>query len=82
MPGTAEQRVEEALSQLVERLQPTIEGEDEEAGNERYFRAFDTAQELIQNVSPPAIVADENHVAELIKRRCGSSRDDPVCERR
>ena len=73
MPSSAQQRIEDALSQLVERLQPTFEGEDEGLADERYFKAFDTAKELIEKVDAPTVAADENHVADLIKRRCTCS---------
>lgn len=69
MPGSTQQRIEDALSQLVERLQPLVEGEDEAAADERYFNAYDTAKDLIDNVDAPAVAPDENHVAEIIKRR-------------
>ena len=71
MPGsTPEERIEDALSQLVERLQPSIEGEDDAAADERYFRAFDIANGIIQNVPAPAVQANENHLADVITQRC------------
>ena len=76
MPGTTSERIEDALSQLVERLQPVVESEEEAVSDERYFRAFDTAKELVQNVGLPAVVHDETHIADLIKRRCALCLND------
>ncbi|KAL9054851.1 MAG: hypothetical protein Q9162_003883 [Coniocarpon cinnabarinum] len=77
MPETPEERIESALSQLVERLQPSTEHEDEVASDERYFRAFDAAKEIIQSVEAPAIAHDENHIADLIRRRLVQENDLP-----
>lgn len=69
MSRSAQQRVEDALSQLVERLVPTVDGEDETAADDRFYQAFDFAKETIGQADPPDVVPDQNHVADLIRRK-------------
>ena len=69
MPTSTQERIEDALQQLVERLVPVNEGESDEAADERYYKAFDSAKSIIENVAPPVIERDEHHVAELVRRR-------------
>ena len=69
MPGATSSRIEDALSQLVEHLQPTAAADNDEEADQRYFRAFDTAKYILENAEQPAIVPDENHAADAIRRR-------------
>lgn len=69
MSKSQAERIDEALPKLVPHLLPVIEGEDEAAAYERYVKALKNAKELIQKVDAPAVVPDENHVADLIKRK-------------
>ncbi len=47
MSKTREQRVEEALSQLVERTLPFNQNEDEAAADERYDNALDVVKDIL-----------------------------------
>lgn len=47
MSRTQADRIDDALSQLVERLLPQIVGEDDAEGDERYFAALEVARETI-----------------------------------
>jgi len=67
MSRTPQQRIDDALSQLVERILPPVEGEDETAADERYFKALDLTKDSIDNFNAPPVVHDEAHVAELIR---------------
>lgn len=73
MSRTSQQRIDDAVSQLVERLLPTFEGEEDAAADERYFKALDNTKDVIDNTNAPEVVHDEGHIAELIRRRCRSS---------
>lgn len=48
MSKTREQRVEDALSQLVERIVPAYLDEDDEAAGERIRNALDFARGVIE----------------------------------
>lgn len=65
---TSQQRIDEALGQLVERLLPTFDGEEEAAADERYFKALNYTKDTIDKTDAPAVVQDEGHVADLIQR--------------
>lgn len=70
MSRTPQQRVEDALSQLVTSLVPALEGEDETLADDRFYESFDRARDLLDTTAAPAIAHDENHVSDIIKSRC------------
>lgn len=63
------ERVEHALNELLARTVPDDPNEDEETANERFEAAFNFAIEELTNAGPLPVVADINHVADLIDRR-------------
>ncbi|KYG43565.1 hypothetical protein M433DRAFT_156562 [Acidomyces richmondensis BFW] len=69
MTSTREERVENALQQLLERLVPQYPGEDEAAADQRWDEANEVARKLIEREREPRVAEDVNHAAELIKRR-------------
>lgn len=53
MSKTREQRVEEALAQLVEHTLPTnLNDEPEDVADQQYYAALDSARELIDRCAP------------------------------
>lgn len=68
--SSRDHRIQDALSQLVERLLPLDEDEDESAADERYNRALEVAQNTLEDANAPSVVADEGHIADLIRRQC------------
>ncbi|KAK4941494.1 Microtubule-nucleating Tub4p (gamma-tubulin) complex component, partial [Elasticomyces elasticus] len=68
MSTSREQRVDDALSQLVERLVPLEADEDEAAADRRYDEALEFARAGMDS-TPALPAADVNHVSDLVKRR-------------
>ena len=65
------ERVEHALNELLVRVVPEDPNEDEEQADERYQAAYDHAfQELSTADEELPVVADINHIASQIDRRC------------
>jgi len=69
MTSTREERVENALQQLLERLVPQHPGEDETTADQRWDEANEVARDLIEREPEPRVAEDVNHAADLIKRR-------------
>ena len=66
------ERVEHALNELLVRIVPEDPDEDEDQANERYDAAYDHAYRELSTAGDLPIVADINHVASQIDRRCKS----------
>jgi len=64
------ERVEHALDELLARIVPEDVNEDEDIANERFNAAFNFAIDELSSAGPLPVVADINHVASLIDRRC------------
>jgi hypothetical protein len=64
------ERVEHALNELLVRIVPEEPDEDEEVANERYDAAYDHAYRELSDAGDLRVVADINHVASQIDRRC------------
>ncbi|KAF2665326.1 hypothetical protein BT63DRAFT_405294 [Microthyrium microscopicum] len=62
-------RINIALSQLVENTVPVYAEDDEEAVEERLDEAYAHAYELIENAGDPAVTADVHHAADLIRAK-------------
>jgi gamma-tubulin complex component 3 len=69
MASTKEERVENALQQLLERLVPQYPDEAEETADQRWDEANEIARDLIEREPEPSVAEDVNHAADLIKRR-------------
>ncbi|KAF2139298.1 uncharacterized protein K452DRAFT_289851 [Aplosporella prunicola CBS 121167] len=69
MPQTTEERVEHALSKLLEHLLPTYPDEDDAVADERFDDAFNYALDAIGSAGEPAVASDVNHAADLIKKK-------------
>lgn len=70
MSISREQRVENALRSLLERLVPQEPNEDEATADQRWDEANEVAQTYIDHgASEPNVVEDVNHAADLIKRK-------------
>ena len=69
MSTTREERVENALQQLLERLVPQYPDEDEAQADQRWDDANDVARNLLTEQQEPSVAEDVNHAADLIKRR-------------
>lgn len=68
MSRTREERVNDALSQLVDRALPQTE--DDPASDDRFYRVLDRVRDIVDNsTNVPAVSADVNHVGDLIKRK-------------
>ena len=66
-----EERIDDALSRLVDRLTPSLEdGDDDAAADDRYARALQLARDVIDRHGSPTTTPDVHHVSELIKRKC------------
>ncbi|KAL6705029.1 Microtubule-nucleating Tub4p (gamma-tubulin) complex component [Coniothyrium glycines] len=62
-------RVEHALNELLERVVPEYDDDDEETANERFAGAFEFAMAELTAAGDPSLVPDVNHIASLIDRR-------------
>ncbi|KAL2045657.1 hypothetical protein N7G274_002086 [Stereocaulon virgatum] len=71
------QRVDDALSSLVDILIPILPDEDEVIADERHDDALDLARSIIENHGTPAVVSDVNHAADLIKKKLLRENDSP-----
>ncbi|TKA30805.1 hypothetical protein B0A50_02525 [Salinomyces thailandicus] len=72
MATTREERVENALQQLLERLvpqDPEDEDEDDAHADQRWEDANNVARSLLIERPEPSVAEDVNHAADLIKRR-------------
>ncbi|KAK3054708.1 Microtubule-nucleating Tub4p (gamma-tubulin) complex component [Extremus antarcticus] len=70
MTSTREERVENALQQLLERLvPPQTSDEDEATADQRWDEANELARNHIDAEPEPGVVEDVNHAANKIKRR-------------
>ena len=69
MSKTREQRVDDALSQLIERLTPYLEDEDEASADEKFQTNLEHARNSLDTNAAPAVAQDVGHVSELIKRK-------------
>lgn len=69
MSSSREERVDNALQQLLERLVPQDPADDEAIADQRWDEANELARSLIDSESQPAVVEDVNHAADLIKRQ-------------
>ena len=69
MSTTRQERVENALQQLLERLVPQYVDEDEALADQRWDEANEIARGLIDEHAEPAVLEDVNQAADLIKRR-------------
>ncbi|WPH01449.1 Hypothetical protein R9X50_00429500 [Acrodontium crateriforme] len=70
MSTTRQERVDNALQQLLERLVPQLPGEDEDAADQRWDKASETARTILnQSQHEPAVAEDVNLAAHLIQRR-------------
>ncbi|KAL8746043.1 MAG: hypothetical protein Q9190_001880 [Brigantiaea leucoxantha] len=63
------QRVESALSALVDALIPSLPNEDRASLNERRDDALDLARNIIDDQPSSSVVKDVNHVSDLIKKK-------------
>ncbi|KAF6218543.1 hypothetical protein HO133_005892 [Letharia lupina] len=71
------QRLDDALSSLVDILVPALLDEDEAAADERHDDALELARNIIDNQGSPAVVSDVNHAAELIRKKLRRDNDSP-----
>ncbi|OCK76116.1 hypothetical protein K432DRAFT_385682 [Lepidopterella palustris CBS 459.81] len=69
MSKSQEERVEHALTQLLEHILPSYPGEDPAAADERFDDAFDFAFDSINSAGAPLIASNVNHVSDLIKHK-------------
>lgn len=69
MTSARQERVDNALQQLLERLVPQYPDEDEAAADQRWDEASEIARDLIDREPEPSVAEDVNHAADLIKRR-------------
>lgn len=75
MSKTRDERVSDALSQLVDRALPP--NDDEAIADERFYRALDSARDIIERAEPTSIQPDVNHIADLIKRKLVRENNNP-----
>ncbi|GAB1729145.1 hypothetical protein NU195Hw_g3409t1 [Hortaea werneckii] len=69
MATTREERVENALQQLLERLVPQDPDEDEALADQRWDEANEIARHHLTAEQEPSVEEDVNHAADLITRR-------------
>ncbi|KAK5698878.1 Microtubule-nucleating Tub4p (gamma-tubulin) complex component [Elasticomyces elasticus] len=70
MSSTREERVDNALQQLLERLVPSqLPDEDEAHADQRWDEANELARDLLDREPEPGVADDVNQAADLIKRR-------------
>jgi gamma-tubulin complex component 3 len=70
MTSTREERVENALQQLLERLVPSqTEDEDEASADQRWDEANELARNYLDAEPEPGVVDDVNFAADKIKRK-------------
>ena len=71
------QRFNDALSSLVDILIPGLPDEDEDAADDRHENALEHARNIIERKGSPAVVADVQHAADLIKKKLRRDHDSP-----
>ncbi|KAF2841892.1 hypothetical protein M501DRAFT_988171 [Patellaria atrata CBS 101060] len=69
MSKTTEERVEHALTALLERLLPSYPDDEEEDADERFDTAFSFALESLRSAGDPPIASDINHASDLINKK-------------
>jgi gamma-tubulin complex component 3 len=69
MASTTQDRVSKALDQLLERIVPTYQDEDEARADDRWDTAQEIARAHIDNAPEAAVAEDVNFAADLIRRR-------------
>ena len=69
MASTTQDRVSKALDQLLERLVPTYEDEDQATADRKWDAAQEIARAHIDNAPEAAVAEDVNFAADLIRRR-------------
>lgn len=69
MSSTREERVENALQQLLERIVPQYDDEDEDSADQRWDEANKIARARIAARQQPNISEDIAHAADLIKNK-------------
>lgn len=67
MPKSKEERIDDALNQLLDRHLPP--SQDDPDVDERYYRALDFARDTLARHGNPETAADVSHVGDLIKRK-------------
>ncbi|KAF2089249.1 hypothetical protein K490DRAFT_72063 [Saccharata proteae CBS 121410] len=77
MPQTTEERVEHALSKLLEHLLPPYPGEDPATADERIDDAYGYALDVISSAGEPSVASDVNHAADLIKKKLVRESNSP-----
>jgi hypothetical protein len=65
-----EERVESALSQLIDHFLPATEYEDESDAEARQDEVLERVQETIEGYRPTETVVDIQHLGDLIKKKC------------
>lgn len=63
------ERVAHALNELLARIVPDDPNEDPQQADERFDEAYNGALDELSNAEPLSVVADMNHIAELIDTR-------------
>ncbi|KAF2095605.1 hypothetical protein NA57DRAFT_44742 [Rhizodiscina lignyota] len=69
MPDNIQQRVEHALSQLVEKVVPAYPEDDDQALQDRLDDAYDFAIGVVQDAGDTPLSPDVNHAHDLIKKK-------------
>ncbi|KAK3678999.1 Microtubule-nucleating Tub4p (gamma-tubulin) complex component [Recurvomyces mirabilis] len=78
MTSTREERVDNALQSLLERLVPSqLSDESEAQADQRWDEANELARDLIDAGPDPSLAEDVNHAADRIKRRLLRDTSDP-----
>ncbi|KAF2766362.1 spc98 like protein [Teratosphaeria nubilosa] len=77
MSSSREERVENALQQLLERLVPQYPDEDEATADERWDEANEVARNLVDAEPEASVAEDVNHAADLIQRRLIRANNSP-----
>ncbi|CAZ80834.1 unnamed protein product [Tuber melanosporum] len=63
------QRIDSALSSIVEAIIPANPDEDDEIADERHEAALERARAMIKSHGQPSIVPDVQHISDIIKKR-------------
>ena len=77
MATTQEERIENALNQLIECLVPSYPTDDEDQIEERLDEAFNYASDALASAREPAVASDINHASDLIKPKLIRENDTP-----
>ena len=76
-PRSREERVEDALSELVDLALPPPTEDNDPDSDARYLELLDLAQDTLEHASEPSIAPDVHHVSELIERKLVRDHDTP-----